>query len=219
MCLCNPGFVGDGTYCYPSSHCLSNTDCHEKASCRIGGLGKVGLKLIRIASHVSIVFMCTIEWVCLITCLIGWFQNECVCMIGYHGNGTSCILIDMCTVNNGGCHKTVSLTINDRNNTHAFDLYWVMILHEPILLFNVLLLCMCCRLVVFQPVQGRSNAHVQCLWVATVTHVTAHFSMSLNNIRNLNYSLDCFRYAWHSIRCAIVTLNEYLRNFYTLLVF
>lgn len=33
-CLCEQGWVGDGTYCYPSVLCDSHRDCHKDARCR-----------------------------------------------------------------------------------------------------------------------------------------------------------------------------------------
>ena len=36
------------------------------------------------------------------------FQHICVCNSGYHGDGRSCVLTDMCKVHNGKCHPKVN---------------------------------------------------------------------------------------------------------------
>ena len=36
------------------------------------------------------------------------FQHICVCNSGYHGDGKSCVLTDMCKEHNGKCHPKVN---------------------------------------------------------------------------------------------------------------
>jgi len=40
-CTCGAGWVGDGTYCYPSTPCLNNSHCHESAVCQSSEPGRV----------------------------------------------------------------------------------------------------------------------------------------------------------------------------------
>ena len=47
------------------------------------------------------------------------FQHICVCNSGYHGDGKSCVLTDMCKVHNGKCHPKVNF-VNSKSTSKIY---------------------------------------------------------------------------------------------------
>ena len=41
MCVCDDGWKGDGTYCYPLVPCGTHSDCHTEAKCVVTAVGQV----------------------------------------------------------------------------------------------------------------------------------------------------------------------------------
>ncbi|XP_028854298.1 stabilin-1 isoform X2 [Denticeps clupeoides] len=115
ICVCKPGYEGDGHSCTPINLCLkpSRGGCDSNAHCVSAGPGTVSC-------------VCNEGWTgdgmaciemnnCLLEsrggchtnaeCLsIGPGQIECICKKGFMGDGKVCDLVNPCLTNNGGCH-------------------------------------------------------------------------------------------------------------------
>uniref|UniRef100_A0AAY4C330 Stabilin 1 n=1 Tax=Denticeps clupeoides TaxID=299321 RepID=A0AAY4C330_9TELE len=118
ICVCKPGYEGDGHSCTPINLCLkpSRGGCDSNAHCVSAGPGTVSC-------------VCNEGWTgdgmaciemnnCLLEsrggchtnaeCLsIGPGQIECICKKGFMGDGKVCDLVNPCLTNNGGCHDLV----------------------------------------------------------------------------------------------------------------
>lgn len=56
-------------------------------------------------------------------------QFHCVCLDGYHGNGTYCVMNNICEKNNGGCYPEVCRDTHTHGRVHVrtnnYDLYFL----------------------------------------------------------------------------------------------
>ena len=76
---------------------------------------------INTASEVIIIMQVTTMWIHLLYVMTSscchyllFLQYVCSCLDGYHGNGTTCILENICVDQNGGCHENVRKFILSR---------------------------------------------------------------------------------------------------------
>lgn len=97
-CTCRSGWVGDGTYCYPSTVCSNHNHCHANAQCLATIPGEYRCECMEnyhgdgvncVANN-----MCEHDWGgchALATCTsYGPGNRTCTCNQGYAGDGISC---------------------------------------------------------------------------------------------------------------------------------
>lgn len=120
-CQCSANFTGTacekcisgkyGTNCTNECNCVNGT-CNEGISgdgtcfCHHGWKGK--------NCNVSANYKNCLPTVCsrFATCRGPAGSGRCDCDAGYTGNGTNCAAIDTCIVNNGGCHRNATCSID-----------------------------------------------------------------------------------------------------------
>uniref|UniRef100_A0A672IHS7 Stabilin 1 n=1 Tax=Salarias fasciatus TaxID=181472 RepID=A0A672IHS7_SALFA len=97
-CVCGEGWTGDGQVCVEINNCQleSRGGCSPNANCNHIGPGQVGGLTLKMNSLLNLVqpVLCR--------------NSECVCKIGYMGDGIICDFIDPCSISNGGCHVTAT---------------------------------------------------------------------------------------------------------------
>ncbi|XP_056614920.1 stabilin-1-like [Triplophysa dalaica] len=122
MCVCQPGYEGDGYTCTEANLCLKpdRGGCHPNAGCMYEG-GKVncvctegwtgdGILCVEINNcQLKNLSGCHEHADCTAT---GPGQNECSCKKGYMGDGVVCKIFNPCLTDNGGCHSQASCTLN-----------------------------------------------------------------------------------------------------------
>ncbi|KAA0711995.1 Stabilin-1 Fasciclin [Triplophysa tibetana] len=115
MCVCQPGYEGDGYTCTEANLCLKpdRGGCHPNAGCMYEG-GKVncvctegwtgdGILCVEINNcQLKNLSGCHEHADCTAT---GPGQNECSCKKGYMGDGVVCKIFNPCLTDNGGCHS------------------------------------------------------------------------------------------------------------------
>ncbi|XP_060766911.1 stabilin-1 isoform X5 [Neoarius graeffei] len=128
MCVCNPGYDGDGYSCTEANLCLKpdRGGCNVNAQCVYAGPGNVSC-------------VCNEGWtgdgvVCveINNCLMenrggchedadctptGPGQSECACKKGFMGDGIMCQIVNPCLTDNGGCHEMAECSFN-RSSIH-----------------------------------------------------------------------------------------------------
>ncbi|XP_066527436.1 stabilin-1 [Hoplias malabaricus] len=129
MCVCNPGYEGDGYLCTEANLCLKpdRGGCDLNAQCVYAGPGNVSC-------------VCNEGWTgdgvlcveinnCVLESRGGCHehadctptepgQNECSCKKGYMGDGIICEIVNPCLTDNGGCHALAACSFKD-NKTHS----------------------------------------------------------------------------------------------------
>ncbi|KAI7790987.1 stabilin-1 precursor [Triplophysa rosa] len=128
MCVCQPGYEGDGYTCTEANLCLKpdRGGCHPNAGCMYEG-GKVNCVCMEGWTGDGILCVeinnCQLEnrggchehADCTPT---GPGQNECSCKKGYMGDGGVCKIFNPCLTDNGGCHSQARCTLNN-DGTHG----------------------------------------------------------------------------------------------------
>ncbi|XP_017560296.1 stabilin-1 isoform X1 [Pygocentrus nattereri] len=115
MCVCNPGYDGDGYTCAEANLCLKpdRGGCHVNAQCVYAGPGNVSCVCNEGWTGDGI--LCVEVNNCLLESRGGCHehadciptepgQNECACKKGYMGDGFICQIVNPCLTDNGGCH-------------------------------------------------------------------------------------------------------------------
>ncbi|TSM44109.1 Stabilin-1 [Bagarius yarrelli] len=124
MCVCNPGYEGDGYSCTEANLCLraDRGGCHIGAQCLYAGPGNISC--ICNEGWTGDGFVCVEINNCLTAnrggcheqaeCIyIGPGQSECACKKGFMGDGIMCQIVNPCLTDNGGCHATATCSFNN----------------------------------------------------------------------------------------------------------
>ncbi|XP_051550154.1 stabilin-1 isoform X1 [Myxocyprinus asiaticus] len=122
MCVCLPGYEGDGYTCTESNLCLKvdRGGCHINAEC-IYEAGKVSCVCMEgwtgdgtLCVQINNCMLenrggCHENADCIPT---GPGQNGCSCKKGFMGDGVVCQIVNPCLTNNGGCHSLAVCKLN-----------------------------------------------------------------------------------------------------------
>ncbi|XP_072521836.1 stabilin-1 [Salminus brasiliensis] len=129
MCVCSPGYEGDGYSCAEANLCLKpdRGGCHRNAQCVYSGPGNVSCVCNEGWTGDGV--LCVEVNNCLLESRGGCHehadctptepgQNECACKKGYMGDGFICEIVNPCLTDNGGCHVLAACSFK-KNGTYS----------------------------------------------------------------------------------------------------
>ncbi|HEX4335057.1 MAG TPA: EGF domain-containing protein [Polyangiaceae bacterium] len=128
-CACNPGFSGDGNKACTALCDAAKADtsvCSSNGLCRVNGVAATCDACA--AGYTGDGKTCTASTTCGADCdgvgtdaahAVCASDGSCACAPGFAGTPGSCVDVDDCATNNGGCDAATMLCTNDTSGGHA----------------------------------------------------------------------------------------------------